>query len=99
MTQTAGPEKIPIKKKRIETEYPPLSVAQFLWNGARYVLVVNSAKVPVKAMVDNLVYGSGITVKNLLSLNNEQEFTAPEGNFEISLAPYEAACYKIWNRK
>ncbi len=99
VTLTSGPEKIPLKRNKIDTAYPPLSVAQFLWNGARYVLVVNSADQPVKAVVDNLVYGSGITVKNLLSLKNEPEFTAPEGNFEIKLAPYEAACYKIWNRK
>ena len=99
VTLTLGPEKIPLKKNKLDTSYPPLSVAQFLWNGARYVLIVNSADQPVKAVVDNLVYGSGITVKNLLSLKNEPEFTAPEGNFEISLAPYEAACYKIFNRK
>ena len=99
VAQTDGPAKIPIKKSRIDTEYPPLSVAQFLWNGARYVLIVNSANVPVNAVVDNLVYGSTITVKNLLSLKNEQEFTAPEGNFELKLAPLEAACFKIWNKK
>ncbi|MBR4663206.1 MAG: hypothetical protein IKO93_04970 [Lentisphaeria bacterium] len=99
VTLTSGPQKIPLKRNKIDTEYPPLSVAQFLWNGARYLLVVNSANQPVKAMADNLVYGSGITVKNLLSQKNEPEFTAPEGNFEISLAPYEAACYKIFNRK
>ena len=99
VAQTSGPEKIPLKKRNTDTTYPPLSVAQFLWNGARYVLVVNSADQPVKAMVDNLVYGSSITVKNLLSLTNEPEFTAPEGNFEVSLAPYEAACFKIWNKK
>ena len=99
ITITSGPEKIPLKKNKIDTTYPSLSVAQFLWNGARYLLVVNSADQPVKAMADNLVYGSGITVKNLLSLKNEPEFTAPEGNFEIDLAPYEAACFKIWNKK
>lgn len=94
-----GPERIPLKKNKLDTTYPPLSVAQFAWENARYVLVVNSATVPVKGVVDNLVYGSRITVQNLISRKKEPVFTAPEGNFEFTLAPYEAACYKIFENK
>ena len=74
---------------------PSLSVKQVVWNNARYVLIVNSADTPVKAVVDNLVYGSNIAVCDLLNPKGEN-FTAPEGNFEVELAPLQAVCYKIY---
>ena len=93
-----GVEKIELKMRKENKTYPSLSVKQLVWNNARYVLIVNSAGTPVKAMVDNLVYGSNITVRDILDVK-DRKFTAPEGNFEIELAPLQAACFKIYCEK
>ena len=90
-----GVEKIEFKRRDITKTYPSISVKQLVWNNARYVLIVNSANTPVKAVVDNLVYGSNIAVRDILDAKG-REFTAPEGNFEVELAPLQAVCYKIY---
>ena len=92
---TEGPEKIELRIRKGNQMCPSLSVKQLVWNNARYVLIVNSADTPVKAVVDNLVYGSNIAVCDLLNVKGEN-FTAPEGNFEVELAPLQAVCYKIY---
>ena len=96
---TEGPETIPLKIGKKILTYPSLSIAQFAWNNARYLLLVNSADKPVKAMIDNLVYGSNVAVQNILSQNGGNPFIVPEGNFACELKPYEAVCYKIFLRK
>ena len=94
-----GAEKVEARLRKGEkTTYPSLSVKQMVWNNARYVLIVNSAETPVKAMVDNLVYGSTIKVKDLLDAKADK-FTAPEGNFEVELAPLQAVCFKVYCEK
>ncbi len=94
-----GVEKIEARlRKGNKTTYPSLSVKQIVWNNARYILIVNSAETPVKAMVDNLVYGSTVKVKNLLDAKADK-FTAPEGNFEVELAPLQAVCFKVYCEK
>ena len=93
-----GVEKIEYKRRDITKTYPSISVKQLVWNNARYILIVNSANTPVKVMVDNLVYGSTITVKNLLDAKSNK-FTAPEGNFEAALAPLQAVCFKVYCEK
>ena len=90
-----GVEKIEFKRRDITKTYPSISVKQLVWNNARYVLIVNSANTPVKVVVDNLVYGSTVKVKDLLDAKADN-FTAPEGNFEVELAPLQAVCYKIY---
>lgn len=92
---TEGPEKVEAKMRKGNLTFPALSVKQIVWNNARYVLIVNSADTPVKAVVDNLVYGSNIAVCDLLNAKADN-FTAPEGNFEVELAPLQAVCYKIY---
>ena len=93
-----GVEKIEFKRRDITKTYPSISVKQLVWNNARYVLIVNSANTPVKAVVDNLVYGSKIAVCDLLNPKGEN-FTAPEGNFEVELAPLQAVCFKVYCEK
>ena len=93
-----GAEKIEVKLRNGSKTYPSLSVKQLVWNNARYVLIVNSADTPVKAVVDNLVYGSTIKVKDLLDAKADK-FTAPEGNFEVELAPLQAVCFKVYCEK
>ena len=92
-----GPEKITLKGPRWTREYPAVSVANLAWNNARYVILVNSAEVPVKVVVSRLVYGSGVTVKSLFDAT--PEFTAPEGDFEVELKPLEVAAFKIFFKK
>lgn len=89
-----GPQEIPLKLRTEEVKYSPISFANFAWNNQRYVFLVNSANVPVRAIVSELVYGSGITVKNLF--HKDHEFTAPEGDFEVKLKPLEVAAFKIY---
>ena len=91
-------EKVEFKRRDITKTYPSISVKQLVWNNARYILIVNSANTPVKAMVDNLVYGSTVKVKDLLDAKADK-FTAPEGNFEVELAPLQAVCFKVYCEK
>lgn len=93
-----GVEKVEFKRRDITKTYPSISVKQLVWNNARYILIVNSANTPVKAMVDNLVYGSTVKVKDLLDAKADK-FTAPEGNFEVELAPLQAVCFKVYCEK
>lgn len=71
-------------------------MANLSYDGSRYVILVNSSEQPVKVIVSGLVYGSGVTVKSLL--DHAEEFTAPEGDFDVELGGLEVVVLKIFNQ-
>lgn len=90
-----GPKEIVMKSRKVEKKYPSVSFSNISWNNKRYVVLVNSAEVPVKLMVGGLVYGNNITVRNLFH-DDAAAFTAPEGEFEVELKPLEVVAYEIF---
>ncbi len=96
LTILEGPKELVLKQRRMEKKYPSVSMANLSYDGARYVLLVNSSEQPVKAIVSGLVYGSGVTVKSLLDQSGE--FTAPEGDFDVELKGLEAVLFKLFNK-
>lgn len=96
-----GPENLELKARRdsklkpgekIET-VPSLGMANIAYDNCRYIFISNSSESEISAVVDGLVYGSGVTVQDIF--NPEDKFTAPEGNFNISLKPLEIKALKI----
>ena len=91
-----GPEEITFSYQRKKHTCSSVATANLAYDGARYVVLVNSAGKAVKMIVSGLVYGSGVTVKSLL--DSTEEFIAPEGDFEVELKPLEAAVFKVFNK-
>lgn len=73
---------------------PTLSFRNLAYGNTRYLILVNSANTPVKAVVDDLPYSARMTVKNIFS--DEPEMVVPEGNFEVDLAPLGVAVFKVF---
>ena len=89
-----GDETIEAKCGKEMKKLPAVSFASYAWNNRRYAFAVNSTQKPVKIIISGLVYGSGVTVRGIF--DPELEFTAPEGDFEYTLKPYEAAGFEIF---
>ena len=89
-----GPENVTLKfLKKVKT-YPAVSMVNIAWKNSRYVVLVNSAEAAVEVMVDDLVYGRGVTV---MDLNTKDKFTAPEANFRVDLPALGVKLFKIYN--
>ena len=88
-----GPAEISLQLAKETLQYPSVSIRNLSWRNQRYVFLVNSSNEAVKAVVSGLVYGRGVTVRNLF--DSKPEFTAPEGDFEVSLNPLEVAAFNI----
>ncbi len=95
---TSGPKIIKCKfYTHPEKTYSPVSFANIAYKNSRYVILVNSANEPVEAVLDGLVYGSGVTVKEMFG--SGKQFSAPEGQIELKLRPLQVIVYKIENSK
>jgi hypothetical protein len=95
---TSGPKTIKCKfYTHPEKTYSPVSFANIAYKNSRYVILVNSANEPVEAVLDGLVYGSGVTVKEMFG--SGKHFSAPEGQIELKLRPLQVIVYKIENSK
>lgn len=92
-----GAETVEVKCGKEMKKLPSVTFASYSWNGRRYVFAVNSSNAPVKIIISGLVYGSGVTVRSVIG--PKQEFTAPEGDFESTLKPLEAAGFEIYLNK
>jgi hypothetical protein len=97
LTITDGPQTVPFKYKtaKVDITYPSVSMADIAYNNSRYVFLVNTADKPVDVVVGELVYGSGVTIEELFAGN--EKFTAPEGDFNVKLAPLEVKAFRIYN--
>lgn len=103
ITVTEGPEtlEIPVGKDnelKLDNKpqtLPSVGMLDLAYDNSRYIFIANSSNSEVSAMVDGLVYGSGVTVQNVF--NPKNIFTAPEGNFSITLKPLEIKALKIFN--
>ncbi len=96
LTVLEGPKEIVLKNRTLQKTYPSVAMANLSYDGSRYVILVNSSEQPVKVIVSGLVYGSGVTVKSLL--DHAEEFTAPEGDFDVELGGLEVVVLKIFNQ-
>jgi hypothetical protein len=90
-----GPEKVLLKARNVNKEYPSVSMANISYNDCRYVYLANSSKEDLEVIVGGLVYGSTVTVQNLF--DPEDKFVAPEGDFFVELKPLEVKAFKIYN--
>jgi hypothetical protein len=90
-----GPETINFKYHKFKAVYPSVSMANIAWKNSRYVVLVNSSDKQVEAMLDGLVYGSGVTVQNLF--DKKDNFTAPEGQVELEFKPLEVKAFRIYH--
>jgi hypothetical protein len=91
-----GPKEVKLKfYTHQEKTYPSISIANLAYENARYLILVNSSDKPVEAVVDGLIYGSGVTVQNIVG--DKSSFTAPEGQIVINFKPLEVVLYKITN--
>lgn len=72
---------------------PTVGMANIAFDNCRYVFISNSSESEISAVVDGLVYGKGVTVEDIFK--PEDKFTAPEGNFNITLKPLEIKALKI----
>lgn len=92
-----GPAETVLKDRKGEVKYPSVSMANYSWENRRYVFLVNSSGQSLKVIVSGLVYGSGVTVRSIFE--PKTEFTAPEGDFEVELKPFETAGFEIYWKK
>lgn len=89
-----GPAEVSLQLAKETVQYPSVSIRNLSWRNQRYVFLVNSSNEAVQTVVSGLVYGSGVTVRNLFAAQ-PVDFTAPEGDFEVSLDPLEVAAFSI----
>ena len=94
LTVTEGPETVELKVNKETLPYPSAAIANIAHENCRYVFVSNSSDKQLEAVIDGLVYGKGVTVQNVF--DPKEEFTAPEGNFNIVLKPWEVKAFKIF---
>ena len=89
-----GPETVELKigKDNVKS-LPSVDMADIAYDNCRYVFIANSSESPINAVVENLVYGKEVTVQDIF--NPKDIFTAPEGNFSITLKPLEVMVLKI----
>lgn len=93
---TSGPESVKFKFFNYpEKEYPSIGFANLAYRNSRYLILVNSSAQPVNAVLDGLVYGSGVTVEDLTKPGSR--FTAPEGQIELQFKPWGVYLYKVYN--
>lgn len=100
-----GPEKVELnigkdnelKLDNKKREFPSTCFANIAFDNCRYVFIANSSEEPISAIVNGLVYGSGITVEDIF--NPANKFTAPEGDFSVNIAPLGIRGFKIYNSK
>ncbi|MDO9542917.1 MAG: hypothetical protein Q7J98_11440 [Kiritimatiellia bacterium] len=94
LTVTEGPKTVELKVGKETLTYPSAAIANIAHENCRYVFVSNSSGKPLNVVIDGLVYGKGVTIQN--RFDPKEEFTAPEGNFNIDLKPWEVKVCKIY---
>lgn len=87
-----GPKNIKYNNKG----YPSVAMVNIAYRNSRYIFLVNSTNKTVELIVGGLVYGSTVTVQDIFI--SEENFTAPEGDFEIELKPMEVKAFRIYNK-
>ena len=87
-----GPENIKYNNK----EYPSVAMANIAYKNSRYIFLVNSTNKTVELIVGGLVYGSTVTVQDVFI--SEENFTAPEGDFEVEIKALEVKVFRIYNK-
>jgi hypothetical protein len=87
-----GPESIRYNNK----EYPSAAMANIAYKNSRYLFIVNSSNKTLELIVEGLVYGSSVTVQDIFI--PEENFTAPEGDFELEIKALEVKVFIIYNK-
>ena len=82
-----------LKRDSKSRTVPTMGMANIAYDNCRYLFISNSSESEISAIVDGLVYGKGVTVQDVF--DSEDTFTAPEGNFGVSLKPLEIKALKI----
>jgi len=82
--------------KKINKKYPSVSMANITYKNNRYIFLVNSSDKAIELIVGGLVYGSTVTVQDIFL--PEENFTAPEGDFEVELKPLEVKAFIVYNK-
>ena len=78
-------------------EAPSTYFCNIAFDNCHYVFIANSSEQEISAVVNGLVYRSGVTVEDIF--NPANKFTAPEGDFPVSIAPRGIRGFKIYNSK
>lgn len=90
---TSGPKEIKLKfYTHEEKTYQSIVFANIAYKDSRYLIMVNSANEPLEAVLDGLVYGSGVTIDDIFG---KTRFTAPEGQVEMKFKALEAKVFKV----
>jgi hypothetical protein len=87
-----GPENIKYNSK----EFPSVAMVNIAYRNSRYIFLINSTDKTVELIVGGLVYGSTVTVQDIFIA--EENFTVPEGDFEIELKAMEVKAFRVYNK-